>query len=88
MTRPDDSAWSSPTRAIGGGQHATPTETSIPWEDLSAWAAWQPVEGCAAAGQARVRAGDRRSVKTIYRVFDSTARGKAPAPADLQAYET
>ena len=62
----------------------TPTETLNSAEDLSTWtAANVATEARPLARREFERAIEAR--ETIWRVFDATARGKAPAAADLEA---
>lgn len=62
----------------------TPTETLNSAEDLSAWAAGNIAkEARPLAKREFERAIEAR--ETIWRVFDATARGKAPAASDLEA---
>lgn len=82
MNRPDLCLEFANTRYWRG--QAVPTETLNSADDLAAWAAAniaRPARPLAA--REFERALDLR--ETIYRLFDATARGKAPAAADLQA---
>src|SRR5256885_16896317 len=82
MTRPDLCLEFANTRYWRG--QPTPTETLNSAEDLSAWAAGNVSKDARPLARREFeRAIGAR--ETIYRVFDSTTRGKAPAASDLQA---
>ena len=82
MNRPDLCLEFANTRYWRG--QPTPTETLNAPEDLAGWVAGNVSKEARPLGKRELdRALDVR--ETIYRVFDATARGKAPAAADLQA---
>jgi predicted RNA-binding Zn ribbon-like protein len=82
MNRPDLCLEFANTRYWRG--QATPTETLNSVEDLAGWAASNVSKDARPLTKREFeRAVDVR--ETIYRVFDATARGKAPAVADLEA---
>jgi predicted RNA-binding Zn ribbon-like protein len=82
MSRPDLCLEFANTRYWRG--QPVPTETLNATEDLLAWAAGNVAkEARPLAKREFERAIEAR--EAIYRVFDATARGKAPAAADLQA---
>jgi predicted RNA-binding Zn ribbon-like protein len=82
MNRPDLCLEFANTRYWRGQE--TPTETLNSAEDLSAWTA----ANVAKEARPLPRREFERAVEareTIWRVFDATARGKAPAAADIEA---
>jgi predicted RNA-binding Zn ribbon-like protein len=82
MNRPDLCLDFANTRYWRG--QPTPTETLNGPEELAAWAA----ANVAKEAKPLSRREFERAIavrETIYRLFDATARGKAPAAADLQA---
>jgi predicted RNA-binding Zn ribbon-like protein len=80
MTRPDLCLEFANTRYWRG--QASPTETLNSAEDLAGWAATNVArEARAPARKEFERAIELR--ETIYRLFEATARRKAPAPRDL-----
>jgi predicted RNA-binding Zn ribbon-like protein len=82
MNRPDLCLEFANTRYWRG--QPTPTETLNEPEDLAGWAAGNiSKEARALSRRDFERALEVR--ETIYRVFDATTRGKAPAAADLEA---
>ncbi len=82
MNRPDLCLEFANTRYWRG--QPTPTETLNGPEDLTTWAAGNiSKEARPLTRRDFERALDVR--ETIYRVFDATARGRAPAAADLEA---
>src|SRR4030095_9163809 len=82
VNRPDLCLEFANTRYWRGQE--TPTETLNSAEDLSAWAAANVSKEAKPLSRREFeRAIEAR--ETIYRVFDATARSKAPAAADLQA---
>jgi predicted RNA-binding Zn ribbon-like protein len=82
MSRPDLCLEFANTRYWRG--QANPTETLNAPEDLAAWAAGNVAKEARPLSRREFeRALEVR--ETIYRVFDATTRGKAPAAADLLA---
>jgi predicted RNA-binding Zn ribbon-like protein len=82
MSRPDLCLEFANTRYWRG--QATPTETLNSAEDLATWAAANVTKEARSLSRREFeRALEMR--ETIYRVFDATARAKAPAASDLQA---
>jgi predicted RNA-binding Zn ribbon-like protein len=82
MSRPDLCLEFANTRYWRG--QASPTETLNSAEDLAVWAA----ANVAKEARPLPRREFERALQmreTIYRLFDATARGKAPAAADLLA---
>ena len=82
MSRPDLCLEFANTRYWRG--QPTPTETLNSAEDLATWASANVVKEARSLSRREFeRALEMR--ETIYRVFDATARSKAPAASDLQA---
>ena len=82
MSRPDLCLEFANTRYWRG--QASPTETLNGPDDLTAWVAGNITKEARPLSRREYeRAIEVR--ETVYRVFDATTRGKAPAAADLQA---
>src|SRR5262245_28124516 len=82
MSRPDLCLEFANTRYWRG--QPTPTETLNSAEDLTTWAAANVAREARSLSRREFERGLEMR-ETIYRVFDATARGKAPAASDLQA---